>query len=75
MRSLLSVVAAALSFAVAGPVLAQKAEDNVRIAVNDSFATLDGFHAPSDESSAFDRIVYLPLISRSEEHTSELQSH
>ena len=62
MRKLLSFAAASLAMLSAGAAVAQKSEDNVRIAVNDSFATLDGFHAPSDESSAFDRIVYLPLI-------------
>lgn len=62
-RTCLSIVAAGFAAFAATAALAQKAEDTVRIAVNDSFATLDGFHAPSDESSAFDRIVYLPLIS------------
>jgi len=63
MRILSSLVAAALSFAVAGSAVAQKSEDTVRIAVNDSFATLDAFHFSLDEAAAFDRVVYLPLIS------------
>ena len=63
MRTLISLLTAGFVMTMAGAVVAQKSEDNVRIAVNDSFAVLDGFHAPSDESSAFDRIVYLPLIS------------
>ena len=61
-RAYLSIFAAGLTALVTTAALAQKADDNVRIAINDSFATLDGFHAPSDESSAFDRIVYLSLI-------------
>ena len=63
MRPFISFAAAALAILSAGAAVAQKSEDTVRVAINDSFATLDGFHAPSDESSAFDRIVYLPLIS------------
>jgi peptide/nickel transport system substrate-binding protein len=64
-----------ISFAVAGlvafaaapaqihPAMAQKAKDTIRIAVNDSFAILDTYHFSLDEAAAFDRGVYLPLIS------------
>jgi peptide/nickel transport system substrate-binding protein len=59
---LLSFAAAALAVFSAGAAVAQKSEDTVRIAVNDSFATLDGFHFPLDEAAAFDRSVYLALM-------------
>ena len=62
MRPFISFAAAALAVFSAGAAVAQKSEDTVRIAVNDSFAILDGFHAPSDEAAAFDRTVYLALM-------------
>jgi peptide/nickel transport system substrate-binding protein len=61
MRRVFSFLAA-LAALSAGPAFAQKSEDIVRIAVNDSFATLDGFHFPLDEAAAFDRSVYLALM-------------
>ena len=30
--------------------------------INDTFAVLDSYHAPFDEASAFDRVVYQSLI-------------
>ncbi len=62
MRTLLSFAAAALAVLSAGSAVAQKSEDTVRIAVNESWATLDGFHFPVDEAAAFDRSVYLALM-------------
>jgi peptide/nickel transport system substrate-binding protein len=60
-----SILAAGLAAALihAAPAAAQKADDTVRIAVNDTFSTLDSYHFPLDEAAAFDRSVYLPLIS------------
>jgi peptide/nickel transport system substrate-binding protein len=63
MRSVLSFVAAGVAALFSYQVQAQKAEDTVRIAVNDSFAILDTYHFSLDEAAAFDRGVYLPLIS------------
>jgi peptide/nickel transport system substrate-binding protein len=62
MRKFLSFAAAALAVLSTSAAVAQKSEDTVRIAVNDSFATLDGFHFPLDEAAAFDRTVYLALM-------------
>ena len=63
MRPFISLVAAGLVAFVSFPVAAQKADDTIRIAVNDSFAILDTYHFSLDEAAAFDRGVYLPLIS------------
>jgi peptide/nickel transport system substrate-binding protein len=60
---MMSLLAVGLLAAGTHAAFAQKSEDTVRIAVNDTFAILDGYHAPLDEAAAFDRIVYLPLIS------------
>lgn len=62
MRPLLSFAAAAVATLVSSQVQAQKAEDTVRIAINDTFAVLDSYHAPFDEAAAFDRVVYQSLI-------------
>ena len=48
------------------PAAAQKAQDTVRIAINDSFSVLDEYHHALDESGAFDRAVYQPLITYDE---------
>ena len=62
MRPLFSVAAAGIAVLCACPAHAQKAEDTVRIAINDTFAVLDSYHAPFDEAAAFDRVVYQSLI-------------
>jgi peptide/nickel transport system substrate-binding protein len=59
----MSFVAAIVAALGAGQAWAQKAEDTIRIAVNDSFPILDTYHYSLDEAAAFDRGVYLPLIS------------
>ncbi len=50
----------------ASAVLAQKAQDTVRMAIIDPFSVLDEYHHALDESGAFDRIVYQPLITYDE---------
>ncbi len=63
MRPLISLAAAGFAALLPYQAFAQKAEDTVRIAVNDSFPLLDTYHYSLDEAAAFDRGVYLPLIS------------
>jgi peptide/nickel transport system substrate-binding protein len=63
MRPLILLAAAAILAVVPYGAQAQKAEDTIRIAVNDSFPILDTYHYSLDEAAAFDRGVYLPLIS------------
>ncbi len=48
------------------PAAAQKAQDTVRMAIIDPFSVLDEYHHALDESGAFDRIVYQPLITYDE---------
>ena len=48
------------------PVAAQKAQDTIRVAINDTFAVLDEYHFASDEAGAFDRSVYQPLLTYDE---------
>lgn len=62
MRSFISLVVAGMATMFATPAWAQKGDDTVRIAVNDTFAVLDSYHAPFDEAAAFDRVVYQSLI-------------
>ena len=65
----LTPAAAALGLCLgagAFPALAQKAQDTVRIAIIDPFSVLDEYHHALDESGAFDRVVYQPLITYDE---------
>ncbi len=62
MRPLFSLAAAGIAAFFSTQVHAQKAAETVRIAINDTFAVLDSYHAPFDEAAAFDRVVYQSLI-------------
>ena len=62
MRRLFSLAAAGAAILFSHQVQAQKAADTVRVAINDTFAVLDSYHAPFDEASSFDRVVYQSLI-------------
>jgi peptide/nickel transport system substrate-binding protein len=62
MRSLFSLAAAGIAVLLSSQAYAQKAAETVRIAINDTFAVLDSYHAPFDEAAAFDRVVYQSLI-------------
>jgi peptide/nickel transport system substrate-binding protein len=55
------------AFAISGkPALADKANDTLRIAVNDWWSTLDPYQFPLDEAAVFFRNVYETLISYDE---------
>jgi len=56
-------LAAGAAMLVAGPALAQKSKDTVRIAINDPFTILSGYCVPVDEAGNFYRRVYGTLIS------------
>ncbi len=55
----------ALAFTTA-PALAQKAEDTIRLAVNDPFNTIDSYTIGHEESNTFIRVLYQHLINYDE---------
>jgi peptide/nickel transport system substrate-binding protein len=55
------LLAAAATLSVA-PAFAQKAQDTLRIAINNPFAVLSNYDLPVDESSIFTRDVYDHLL-------------
>ena len=57
---------AAVAVLLAGPALAQKSADTVRLAVNDPIFVLSSYHVPADEASNFYRGVYQALLSYDE---------
>ena len=59
--AILGLAAAALC-AGGAPALAQKSKDEMRVAINDMFNTVDPYVLPHDEGGSFNRTVYSPLI-------------
>ena len=60
MKTVLMAAAATMMFA--GPALAQKSKDTLRIAINDPFSVLDPYHFPQDEVGYIARGIYGHLI-------------
>src|SRR5262249_17308621 len=46
---------------ISGPASAQKAKDEMRLAINDMFPTVDPYVFPLDEAGVWYRILYQPL--------------
>lgn len=55
----------------AGPAMAQKSKDTVRLAIIDMFATIDAYHSPSNETGQWARAYYSRIISF-DEHNKKL---
>ena len=55
----------------AGPALAQKSKDEVRLAIIDMFPTIDAYHSPSNETGQWARAYYSRIISF-DEHNKKL---
>lgn len=55
--------AAGLALFAAGPAVAQKSKDTLRMAINDTFNVLDPYYFPQDEAGAIYRNVYETLVS------------
>ena len=58
MRILKSILLGVSAAALATPVLAQKSQDTLRIAINNPFAVLSPYDLPVDEAAIFSREVY-----------------
>jgi len=50
----------------ASPALAQKAQDTIRLAINDPFSVLDSYTVGHEESNTFNRTIYQHLIAYDE---------
>jgi hypothetical protein len=61
----LAILASAAAL-LSSPALAQKSKDTLRIAVNNPFAVLSGYHLPVDDAGAIYRDVYEGLIAYDE---------
>ena len=57
---------AAASLCVSAPAFAQKAKDEMRLAINDMFPTVDPYVFPLDEAGVWYRILYQPLAAFTE---------
>lgn len=57
----LGIIAAATL--LAGPAVAQKSKDTLRMAITDMFSVLDPYHFPLDEAGQYYRTVYETLLS------------
>ncbi len=67
-RSYQVASAALLGFGLlaADPVVAQKAQDTIRLAINDPFNVLDSYTVGHEESNTFNRTIYQHLIAYDE---------
>jgi peptide/nickel transport system substrate-binding protein len=63
MHSFKLALAAGVAALMAGPAMAQKSKDTLRLAINDPFPVLSGYCQPVDEAGNFYRRVYGTLIS------------
>jgi peptide/nickel transport system substrate-binding protein len=66
-RRFFKAAAAALAaIGFAGPAVAQKAQDTIRLAINDPFSVLDSYTVGHEESNTFNRTLYQHLIAYDE---------
>ena len=61
-RLSLAAGVAAASLLMSGAALAQKSKDEMRVAINDMFNTVDPYVLPHDEGGSFNRTVFSGLI-------------
>jgi len=66
MKFLASLLAAGVAAIVATPAMAQKSQDTLRYAINNSFSSLSQYFEATDESSIFTRRVYESLVAYDE---------
>ena len=60
---MLTTALAGLSMAlIAGPALAQKSKDTLRVAQNEAFKAISNYYFPTREASFIYRQVYAPMI-------------
>ena len=61
-RRLAAALAIAATLATASPVMAQKSQDTLRVAIASMFGVLDPYHFVSDENAQFYRTIYGSLV-------------
>ena len=72
-RKLLTLTGTALAtILVAGPALAQKSKDEIRLTIIDPFDKLDSYHFPANEPGQYTRAMYGKLLIY-DEHAQKLK--